>query len=99
MRHALTAALTVAALTACAPGTDTTSSDLPACADVWRDGNQLPTEYDGCTTDDTTVPAVWVDCAAGGRYTSYDDEFYAREGGEVYGTAGDVARLYRRCAK
>lgn len=56
------------------------SSDLPACADVWQEGADLPKGYKGCSVDGAAVETERLSCSSGQRIYLYDDHFWAVRG-------------------
>lgn len=56
---------------------------LPACADVWVAGAQLPRSYQGCEEDGAAVKADKHSCSYGGAIVEYDDRFYAVTGKQI----------------
>jgi hypothetical protein len=62
------------------------SNGAPDCADVWRDGEELPRAYAGCNSDEGFVAAEKLGCSSGQRMVSYGDHFYAVLGGTIHGT-------------
>lgn len=78
------------------------SGGLPACADVWVDGETLPEDYDGCENPDGSIeePVIY-DCDSGiGRFTTYRDELHALLGGEITeapSNSEEYAAAYEEC--
>lgn len=75
--------------------------DIPACDDVWKLGATLPADYDGCTWPDGAIESpVVYDCDSGiGKFTGYDDRFFALIGGKI-GDATDqdaYGKAYAEC--
>ncbi len=56
---------------------------LPACAELWVDGADLPQPYKGCTEGETEVPADALGCSSGQKIIRYQDRFYAVPGGLI----------------
>ena len=58
---------------------------MAACEDLWVLGEKLPEDYDGCMRPDDSMEApVVYDCDSGtGKFTGYDDKFYALLGGKI----------------
>lgn len=92
MRTLTALALTLLALTACSSNNDdnddtsgsTDAGSLPACTDIWVEGNTLPADYDGCQNDNDTIEAaVTQTCTNGDTFTGYDDRYWAILGGEI----------------
>lgn len=70
------------------PTGGTTSNDGPyRCDDVWKVGATLPSDYNGsCMEDADNVAMSGVaGCADGSKFSTYDDRFYAKLGGKVFG--------------
>ena len=67
-----------------APSTATSSSgpasDLPACDEVWVDGQKLPGGYEGCFDGSTEVAPDRRECSFGKPLVTYADEYYAVPG-------------------
>lgn len=63
------------------------ASASPRCSDVWKAGETISEDYDGCL-DDTQhlVAAVKDNCKDGSELTTYDDRYWAVLGGEVQDT-------------
>lgn len=57
--------------------------DLPACAQVWKDGATLPRDYEGCEGPTTTELGAGIDCWNSPGLMTYDDRFFALLGGEI----------------
>ena len=62
------------------PTSSAPASDLPACEEVWVDGQDLPGRYNGCFDGSTEVPADSRECSFGKPLVTYADEFYAVPG-------------------
>ena len=62
------------------PSSTKSSTDLPACADVWVAGAKLPRSYRGCEQDGATVKADKHTCSYGAAIIEFDDRFYAVTG-------------------
>ena len=71
---------------ASSPASPSASNGAPDCADVWRDGEELPRAYAGCNSDEGFVAAEKLGCSSGQRMVSYGDHFYAVLGGTIHGT-------------
>lgn len=71
---------------------------LPRCADVWRPGETLPPDYDGCAEGDGLVSPRFTRCRAGQRfgYARYGG-LVARRGSEIEPVEVAAARLAREC--
>lgn len=67
------------------------ASGMTSCSDVWVTGKTLPAKYDGCTEDGGISAPTVLDCADGSSWTSYNDKFYAKLGGEIYAVKGEMA--------
>lgn len=100
MTRLMVAALLALLLTACGSdgkggGTGDEVVDdvgtMPACSDVWVAGETLPDGYEGCETVDTIEAPAISECADGSRWTSYQDEFYAKYGGEIIAVKGEMS--------
>jgi hypothetical protein len=72
-------------------------SDLPDCSTVWQVGETLPDPYEGCSDNGSKVAPVFHSCTATGgegRYVEWGDgAAYAREGGKIIDTLGELARI------
>ncbi len=78
------------------------SSSLPACADVWVAGQDLPKPYAGCDADGTEVPAEENDCSFGVPIVTYGETFYAVPGAIVnevpdLATSKQFSRALKNC--
>lgn len=74
----------------------------PSCGEVWVDGATLPAKYDGCVRPDGSIEAAVVyDCDSGiGRFTGYDDRFFALLGGKITEAGSDspeYGAAYEEC--
>lgn len=84
-------------------GSDTeASSSVPACSDIWVDGQTLPEDYDGCENDGGSIEAAaTIECDSGiGTFATYQDEFFALLGGEITEAPSDsdeYAAAYEEC--
>lgn len=74
------------------PSTSTSpdASGLPACADVWVDGQELPADYQACTQDGETVKPVKKMCGFGAPLLEQEGRFYAMKG-NIINDVGDLA--------
>jgi hypothetical protein len=66
------------------------SSDAPTCDDVWQDGAKLPKPYRGCLDGDRVDKGHGLPCSSGQHLYSYDDHYYAVEGGVITDTGGPL---------
>lgn len=85
-------------------GDDSKSGDdaYPSCESVWVDGQTLPKNYEGCTSDPDTIEApALLECDSGiGQFTSFDDRFFALLGGEITEAGPDsdeYSKAYDEC--
>ena len=46
-------------------------ASVPACDEVWVEGETLPEDYEGCDLDGTVQAAVYYDCADGRKFAAY----------------------------
>lgn len=69
--------------------TSTEPGALPDCADVWVDGQDLPKDYQACTTDGETIKPVKRTCGYGAKFLEQDGRFYAMLGNRIT-DAGDL---------
>jgi hypothetical protein len=63
---------------------------LPACNNVWRTGQTLARNYNGCSKGDTVVPPVFIDCTDRSSLVTYDERFYAVTGKEITRITGKM---------
>lgn len=63
----------------------------PLCADVWVDGQALPKDYEGCSTEDGWVEADARHCESGQVLVTFDDRFYAAKGFRVNDVGGSLS--------
>ena len=57
---------------------------LPACSEVWVVGETLPTDYEGCRTKGGIDQGAHYACTDGnGELIGYDDQSFARLGGQI----------------
>jgi hypothetical protein len=77
---------------------DATAADLPACGEVWVEGETLPKKYRGCLEGGEVVKPDAVFCEFGKRLVTYGDRFWAVDNGPVQETAGPLQddRGYQR---
>jgi hypothetical protein len=123
MKKLLAAVLLAASLAACSGGNDEPTKDtsespsasaaaeLPACPDVWVDGQTLPSDYAGCVSEDgKTVEADAAPCGSGPdkfvkyEYKDADDiafPFIAILGGKIIEYTDDengpYAKQFNKC--
>lgn len=112
MRTGLAAIALALLATGCSSSDDTdaadngsgaeTGSSVPACSDVWVNGQTLPEDYEGCMNgDDSMEAAVILECDSGiGSFAAYQDEFFALLGGEITEAPSDsdeYAAAYEEC--
>lgn len=73
------------------------SADWPACGRVWRDEEQLPRGYRGCTDGDEAVPADSRSCSFGRPLVTYADRFWGVPSGVIHQADGPLEddRRYR----
>jgi hypothetical protein len=62
------------------------------CAEVWREGADLPNPYPGCSLDGLAVPAESVHCSMGALLVTYDDSFWGVPGHEISRADGKLAK-------
>ncbi len=92
-----TALLAVAFVVGCSSDDTSGSSSngggggMPACDDVWVDGNTLPKDYEGCLNGNTIEAAVTRDCKDGTKFTTYQDHFYAVLDDTIHANMGETA--------
>lgn len=77
--------------------------DLPACADVWVAGKQLPADYNGCQENGAAADDVRTSCAMGDALVQHGADLYASPGRQIRTAQGgfpaDEAfqRIYDLC--
>src|SRR5690242_6128663 len=54
------------------PSETAAPASWPTCADVWKDGADLPKPYPGCSLDGMAVPAESLHCSMGALLVTYD---------------------------
>ncbi|CAN5324657.1 hypothetical protein BH09ACT12_BH09ACT12_18480 [soil metagenome] len=75
-------------------------SGLPACADIWVPGQDLPEKYAGCDEDGTDVAADKHPCSFGLPIVTYDGTYYAVPGAIVNEVPDlDSSAQYQRSLK
>lgn len=105
LHRALGVAALVAVLAACGTETDGSGADeptstptasetsdtgLPACSEIWVDGQDLPLDYEACEEGGEVVkPETWT-CGFGRPMVTHADRFYAMPGNRV-NDVGDLA--------
>ncbi len=74
------------------PGATTTppAKSLPGCTTIWEVGKDLPENYEGCGSDDSTLSTA-VKCDDGSLLVIYEEVYWAHTGGEIKKT--EVAPL------
>jgi ABC-type glycerol-3-phosphate transport system substrate-binding protein len=55
----------------------------PACGDIWKAGATLPADYDTCYVNGTKAVQDVTECTDDTRLIVYNDEMFARTGGEI----------------
>lgn len=76
---------------------------MPACSEVWVEGETLPENYEGCDEGDAVSAPAISECGDA-EWTSYNDEFYAKLGGEIFAVEGEMSddpaygKFYNECA-
>lgn len=73
-----------------AGSTAASPTGLPACEDVWVDGETLPEDYAGCFDGTADVTAQQRSCSIGQPLVTYDDMFYAMAGARINEVAGGL---------
>jgi hypothetical protein len=63
--------------------TEPSATGLPACADVWVAGADLPRNYRGCEQDGEEIKADKHPCSYGAAIVEFDDRFYAVTGKQI----------------
>ena len=52
---------------------------MPACADIWVDGETLPADYGGCSNDDGSIAgSSYEECKDGSKIFTHDSRFFTR---------------------
>ncbi len=69
--------------------TPTEPGALPACSEVWIDGQDLPEDYTACTSEGETLKPVKRACGYGAKFLEQDGRFYAMLGNPIT-DAGDL---------
>lgn len=101
MRLVITALLVLGSLAGCggeerpAPSSSVAGADLPRCSTVWAAGATLPADYTACVEGGRRMEPKEHECDNG--KSSYleqgDGEAFARRGGPVATTLGELARI------
>ena len=73
----------------------------PECADLWKDGGEIPRAYQGCVEEGVYVKRDAIACSSGQFMIRYADRYYAFNGGTVFdvGTPLDESRDYRAATR
>jgi len=83
------------------PGVTPASESMPACGDVWVEGQTLPKDYQGCTDDKGVLQVSEIKkcTSADGEFTTYGDGFFAMLGEKIsQGTASETyQQAYATC--
>lgn len=80
-----------------APKTD--AAEAPSCSEVWKDGEKLPEDYEGCEDEGGAYSAAtWVTCEDPAlEFTSYEDELYAKRGDTITSDPAAIKKLREDC--
>ena len=62
---------------------ETTKKPLPACDGIWKEGEDLPEDYEGCGKGAAASLSEAVDCEGDRFLVIYDETFYAITGEEI----------------
>jgi hypothetical protein len=64
---------------------------LPSCSEVWRTGETLPQDYDGCVIEGNEIKVFSpTECPSGKQHATYEDRWYAVLGGEIQESDGSI---------
>lgn len=65
-------------------GQEDEGGGMPACADVWVEGETLPEGYGGCSNDDGSIAgSSYEECTDGSRIFTHDSRFFTRGDGTI----------------
>ncbi len=86
------------ALTGCAGGDEPEQpkasgavETLPSCSEVWRTGETLPEDYDGCVIEGNEIKVFSpTECPSGKQHATYEDRWYAVLGEEIQESDGSI---------
>ncbi|WP_166140080.1 hypothetical protein [Nocardioides ochotonae] len=81
-----------------APETD--AAEASSCSEVWKEGEKLPEDYQGCADEGGAyTAATWVSCEDPAmEFTSYEDELYAKRGDTITSDPAAIKKLRQDCA-
>lgn len=56
----------------------------PDCSDIWKTGETLPEDFEGCIVDGREATIDTFECTDGSRLIVAEDLMFARTGGEIF---------------
>ena len=70
---------------------DDSGGEMPACSDIWVEGETLSKDYGGCSNDDGSIAgSSYEECTDGSRIFTHDSRFFTRGDGTIVDGGDDL---------